>query len=110
MSDAFATEDISAALNDATNGVAENPGKEEAYPMVRENGWVEAKPYDYNTYNASGKDAAAVLATEGTEWGHGAAKYEWKEEYGDIGPEVPELEEQLFRSEFLNRQGVKFGQ
>ena len=30
---------------------------------------------------------------------------EWKDEYGDLGPEVPELEDKLFNTDFRNRQG-----
>ena len=29
----------------------------------------------------------------------------WKEEYGDVGPEVPELEKQLFEDEHIMRIG-----
>jgi ATP-dependent RNA helicase DDX3X len=30
------------------------------------------------------------------------------EEYGDIGPPNPELEEMLFHNEYINRVGIKF--
>ena len=30
------------------------------------------------------------------EWSIGAARYEWSDEYGDLGPQIPELEEMLF--------------
>jgi hypothetical protein len=43
-------------------------------------------------------------------WAASAAKYEWKEEYGDVGPEVPELEKILFGDVFRNRQGASFDQ
>ncbi|QSS64054.1 DEAD-box protein [Histoplasma capsulatum] len=34
--------------------------------------------------------------------------YEWKEEYGDVGPRNEELEKMLFHDEYLNRAGNKF--
>jgi hypothetical protein len=34
--------------------------------------------------------------------------YEWKEEYGDIGPRFEALEKELFGSEFHVRTGIKF--
>lgn len=34
--------------------------------------------------------------------------YEWKEEYGDIGPRFEDLEKHLFGSEFHVRTGIKF--
>ena len=34
-----------------------------------------------------------------------SAVYEWDDEYGDVGPEVPQLEEQLFNNAFRLRQG-----
>lgn len=34
-----------------------------------------------------------------------AAVYEWRGEYGDIGPSVPQLEDQLFGGDHVMRQG-----
>ena len=31
-----------------------------------------------------------------TEWAINAARYEWNDEYGDLGPKIPELEAMLF--------------
>lgn len=36
---------------------------------------------------------------------HNAARYEWSDEYGDIGPRVPELEEQLFNKKGISSAG-----
>jgi ATP-dependent RNA helicase DDX3X len=102
-------EDVGTALNDITN-VANNttPAKnEEAHTLAREKGWVEPQGFDYDAYNASGKAVAAGEVIKG-DWSHNAEKYEWKEEYGDVGPPSEALEAQLFRSEFINRQGLKF--
>ena len=93
--------------------------------------WKAIKPveYDYSLYNASGREEreaaergvterlaveaeAAAEADQYTSdvplWASGAAKYEWKEEYGDIGPPHPELEKQLFKDQFINRIGPQF--
>jgi hypothetical protein len=43
-------------------------------------------------------------------WASGAVKYEWQEEFGDIGPAHPELEAQLYRDQFINRSGIQFEQ
>ena len=98
---AFSTGEMQGALGDITNPANANN-------VASENGWVEPSPYDYKQYNATGQDAAEALASAGGEWASSAARYEWKDEYGEVGPRVPELEKQLFQSEFLNRRGIKF--
>lgn len=62
-------------------------------------GWVPPTPYDYE---ALGGEAAH-------EWESNAAIYEWDGEEGDIGPEHPALEKELF-GEPGNRvvQGIDF--
>ncbi|KAL1843933.1 hypothetical protein VTJ49DRAFT_6876 [Mycothermus thermophilus] len=49
--------------------------------------WVDPTPYNY-----------AEFTTEkaGHEWDANTARYEWNDEYGDVGPEFPALELQLF--------------
>ena len=46
-------------------------------------GWVQAMPYDYTD-------------NQNNEWEGNTRVYEWDGEEGDIGPEHPELELQLF--------------
>jgi ATP-dependent RNA helicase DDX3X len=48
------------------------------------------------------------LTTQEAGWAANAARYEWKDEYGDVGPRVPELEERLFRDEHILRKGNCF--
>lgn len=101
--------DMSLALNDITDSV-NNTGpvkNEEAHALARDKGWVEPQEYDYNVYNASLNAAAPGDVVVG-DWSHNAEKYEWKEEYGDVGPPSEKLEAQLFRSEFINRRGLRF--
>lgn len=42
------------------------------------------------------------------DWAGQAAKYEWKAEYGDVGPADPRLEKMLFYSEHAVRKGVEY--
>lgn len=102
----------------------------ESAQRARDAGWVERQTYDYAAYTAganaspnaapnAASDAAAHPGTgdgdEATEqtkdvpsWASNAMKYEWSDEYGDVGPAHPELERQLFKNELLNRTGLKF--
>lgn len=74
-------------------------------------GWVEKVNYDYELYNKSAKELKDESAASGVtvgDWASNAAKYEWNEEYGDVGPKFKELEEQLFGSEFRMKKGIQF--
>lgn len=64
----------------------------------REAGWSEPVPFHYE--NFTNKDS--------TDWASTAARYEWKDEYGDIGPRNEELETQLFGEDYKCRVGVRF--
>ncbi len=74
---AFNTTDMQAAL--PTNGTEVKKAETPA-------GWVEPIPINYDAF---GKDAEH-------EWEGNARVYEWDGETGDIGPEFPDLEVQLF--------------
>jgi ATP-dependent RNA helicase DDX3X len=113
--DNFATADMSEALQDVTKGGASAgapaPGRDpEAAAKARQLGWVQPEAYNYPAYNAgSGKEREEAETLHNLEtWGHKAARYEWLEEYGDVGPANAELEETLFRSEHQQRTGLKF--
>ncbi|KAJ3525590.1 hypothetical protein NM208_g11576 [Fusarium decemcellulare] len=49
--------------------------------------WTQPQAFDYT-----------ALASQNTEqsWGCNARSYDWKDEYGDVGPKYPELELELF--------------
>ena len=106
MSDTFDHNDMAAALDKAAaqaQPAARTEENEANAAKARERGWTAPQGYDYASYNA-----APVRGQEDlTEWGHKAAKYEWKDDFGDVGPAVEELEKQLFRSELRMRQGTK---
>jgi hypothetical protein len=83
-----------AALAGAINEVDEAAFKDKA----QEAGWVGTIPVNYNLQQSSREDELAAYAAS-------SAVYEWDDEYGDVGPEVPQLEEQLFNNAFRLRQG-----
>lgn len=104
---AWGTTDLQAALpeengraghhtNGAENGGAPAPVEQVIPPKLE--GWVEATPYQYDEF-----------ANQNTEWDGQARIYEWDGEEGDIGPEFPELEVQLFGPvEERGRRGIDF--
>jgi hypothetical protein len=74
------------------------PNAEAAQRVAREKGWTEPVPFEY---------AELANSKDHRDWAGIAVRYEWKDEYGDVGPAVPELEEQLFRGELIARAGAK---
>ncbi|MCJ1285908.1 hypothetical protein MMC26_005250 [Xylographa opegraphella] len=88
--------------------------------------WSTIKPteYDYNVYNATTREEREAAETRLAQrlsdtkieddtqftadvplWASNAVKYEWNDEFGDVGPRHPELEKQLFRDQYTNRAG-----
>ena len=72
--------------------------------------WVKRQGFDYEVYNAKTKEEREealkqVYTNDVPIWAASATKYEWKDEYGDVAPRIPELELQLFNHDFINRQG-----
>lgn len=58
-----------------------------------------------------GSDDASNLATDNENapiWASNAKKYEWSDDFGDVGPEFLDLELQLFHGEHINRTGIAF--
>jgi ATP-dependent RNA helicase DDX3X len=104
MSDFVKTEDMAEALP-AVNGP---PKDQEAYDRAREKGWSAPEP----TTNYPAENGAEAQPTESPfveqDWMHSAAKYEWNEEFGDVGPKIPELEAQLFNPELKPQKGNLF--
>lgn len=101
---------------DATKQQPNSHGKmdPEAASLARSKGWAAPETYDYSKYVTPGEGEpipqpaeAVVDDGEFPEWAANALKYEWKDEYGDVGPANEELEEMLFRSEYINRTGLK---
>ncbi|KAI9821489.1 MAG: hypothetical protein M1832_003337 [Thelocarpon impressellum] len=105
------------ALGDITNGSPsvgpggmEKASGEKSIEVQQRGDWVPKIKYDYTVYNADTQEAreAAAGASGVPAWAANAEKYEWSEEFGDVGPAHPELEKQLFGNEHLVRSGSQF--
>ncbi|KAI9675057.1 MAG: hypothetical protein M1817_001463 [Caeruleum heppii] len=109
MEDVTKTDEVTPAEGNTSNAEAPD-NTERTAEVTRAHGWVTKTEYDYNVYNASTREAReAVEQTAGAPtWASNAAKYEWSEEYGDIGPAHEELEKQLFGNDRLVRSGDEF--
>ncbi|KAL4800551.1 P-loop containing nucleoside triphosphate hydrolase protein [Aspergillus venezuelensis] len=127
MDDNFQVSSLKDALVDVSNAL--NNKNTEASAIARQKGWVAPEDYNYEKYihttqekpnettefgttvedGENGENGASMEEDSAPQWAANAAKYEWNDEYGDVGPKNPHLEEQLFRSEFINRTGLKIG-
>ncbi|EXJ81195.1 hypothetical protein A1O3_07485 [Capronia epimyces CBS 606.96] len=107
------------ALNEATNtppAQAVERSKEERLEDARKAGWCAPQPFNYDAAApATGANGATggegendENAYKSTSWAHDAQKYEWQEDFGDVGPRHEDLEKELFRGEYINRAGDKF--
>ncbi|CAI7578651.1 unnamed protein product [Penicillium glandicola] len=74
------------------------PNRQEVQRVAREKGWTDPVPFEY---------AELANSKDHRDWAGVAVRYEWKDEYGDVGPAVPELEEQLFGGDLIARPGAK---
>lgn len=79
---------------------------EDAGAGPRARGWVQPEAYNYARYSqASRDDPDAVAAFEAAAannqggYAHNAPIYEWKGEYGDVGPRFLDIEAMLFGDE-----------
>ena len=101
------------ALAEVTDKMQEaNIKNAESVQRSRDAGWVEPVKYDYEAYNADPKEvveAALNPAYELPTWAANAVKYEWKDEYGDVGPAHPELEVMLFGKDLRVTEGSQRG-
>ena len=85
--------------------------------------WDAIKPvrYNYSVYNAATREERQAAEQKAAEekaddeqftgdvplWASNAMKYEWDDEYGEVGPAHPELERQLFQGRYQMRSGEK---
>ncbi|KAI7282570.1 DEAD/DEAH box RNA helicase [Hortaea werneckii] len=75
--------------------------KEEFLKKALDGGWAETTAYNYVEFQRTGGSS--------DDWFGAAAVYEWKDEYGDVAPAIPELEVMLFGGEFQMRRGEHMG-
>ena len=101
---------MTAAL-DANGPANTNDGAPAADPQAH--GWIPPTAFDYARYNGEAPavnaeasaafDEATARRNDGDhQWASNAEVYEWKDEYGDVGPTVPELELILFGKKTQN--------
>ena len=110
----FDADALSAALHDISNGTSPadpNSIGEKVDGRVGE--WTAPQPYAYPTEgharptgDPNGDEGAPIHQV--AEWAHNAKKYEWNDDFGDVGPEVPELEKELYEREHIARTGEYF--
>ncbi|KAI7366302.1 DEAD/DEAH box RNA helicase [Hortaea werneckii] len=93
--------DADTAANPSVRYEPKTFGKEEFLRRARAAGWTETTAYDYVQFQRQGGN--------NTDWYGAARVYEWKDEYGDVGPAIPELEIALFGGEFQMRRGEHMG-
>lgn len=99
------------ALSDVTNKVSNVQINEAALERVKEANWSAPQGFDYAKYNAGPRDKTAPAPESGqpeeesSSWAANAAKYEWQDEYGDVGPEHKELRDILFGHPDKMQQG-----
>lgn len=101
-----------APLTESPNGALAGPPRDSAKAqLARDKGWVEQQNFNYEATVPPQEEAADMNLPTGSElqgWMSRARKYEWKEEYGNVGPEDPDLEKELFGSELRLKKGVEF--
>lgn len=102
------------ALSDVTNKVAKVQVSEVALECVKQAGWVPTQGFDYGKYNKGPHDKTAPASGpdqpqgDASGWAGDAVRYEWDEDYGDVGPEHKELKDILFSNENKMVRGEEF--
>ena len=102
------------ALTDVTNQMSNVRFNEEVRERVKEANWGARHEYDYAKFTTGPRDKTAPALEpdqpqgNAPDWAANAAKYEWDEAYGDVGPDDEELKQMLFGDEHKMEQGEKF--
>lgn len=76
------------------------PNAETAGQIARDKGWTDPVPFEYSELDGK----------EHRDWAGVAARYEWNDDYGEVGPPNVELESQLFRGDLIPRAGIKLNE
>ncbi|EXJ78698.1 hypothetical protein A1O1_09100 [Capronia coronata CBS 617.96] len=108
--------DAIAEAANTTGAQIDQRTKEQRLEDAQRAGWCAPQPFKYGpevpepgANGTNGEEGGtAEDAYKPTPWAHDAEKYEWQEEYGEVGPRHEELEKELFRGEYINRAGDKF--
>lgn len=73
---------------------------------ARQLGWKPKEQLDYATASANFKDQQSHSNVP--QWSSQAQKYEWHDEFGEVGPEDPALEKALFEDTHRPQKGEYF--
>ena len=97
-------------LADVTNSLNRVNVNAAAIERVKGAHWNAPQKYNYDAYNADSKEKRQAIEAvqEVPAWAANAVKYEWSEEYGDVGPQFEELEKVLFGDENQMKTGEHF--
>ncbi len=101
-------------LADVTSKINNVQVNEEALHRVKEAKWGDRQEYDYAKYTAGPRDKTTSASVsdqpqaDAPSWAANAAKYEWIDDYGDVGPDHDELKNMLFGDEHKMEQGEEF--
>ena len=79
--------------NDIDPAAARQAEREKLAPRLQEGGW---------------NDVPKGVPMINKEWAATAQRYEWQDDYGDVAPPFPDLEQQLFKNDFITRRGANF--
>jgi ATP-dependent RNA helicase DDX3X len=114
---AWETKKMSDAVNEIESTINPTQDSTENAVLAKESrnpqalGWAAKSAYDYDAYNKTTQQLRNEDEARGgneRSWASNAVRYEWNDEFGEIGPPLPELEKQLFGSEFHVRHGIEF--
>jgi len=100
----MAMDDIKQSLNNI-DPHSSSFDKEAALRHAKEKGWTEPVPYNYSTTGSQDATEDAFSHPEAA-WLSDAVRYEWSDDYGEVGPANPDLEQKLFYSEKLVKAGA----
>lgn len=89
---------VSATDAEPTSAPAEGEDNAAFVAKVKEAGWIDNVPIDYSVLNGTDGNFA--------EWHAKSDVYEWKEEYGEVGPDHERLEKALFGGEYRMKKGT----
>lgn len=96
------TNDLAKKFESATLGESNVPD-EEKKKEAADHGWAATIPLDYEAImNKDSSTAEGSLPS----WMANTGTYQWKDEYGELGPEDPELEKVIFDEKLLNSAGA----
>lgn len=70
---------------------------------AKDAGWMNRIPFNYET--VVGGEAPPDETYASAPWLSDAAVYEWNDEYGEVGPENPQLEKMLYEDPNMMRVG-----